>query len=210
MAINLNAIQLYDFSIFDLIDNAVFVVNESNGFVYGNVAFEVAIGLTSAEIQKHIIAINAFLKFSLSMGILELDVGAFIHRLKRKTMKKRSLEILGFEGVTFQKYALSNKKYITGFIVIVDQIIIFNKNAAAKDAALKICPPKKGGERLTRRELQVLRLLASGYLTKQIAYHLGNSIYTIANHQKSIYKKLRANSKIAAIIEAKKQGLLSF
>lgn len=62
---------------------------------------------------------------------------------------------------------------------------------------------------LTKMELCILDLMAKGYGKKEISNLLGSSGHTIANHQKSIYKKLSAHTKITAINEGKKRGLLS-
>jgi DNA-binding CsgD family transcriptional regulator len=61
---------------------------------------------------------------------------------------------------------------------------------------------------LSSKELQILHLIALGNTSKEIAKLLGNSSHTIVFHQKSIYLKLGARSKIEAINAGKKLGLL--
>ena len=56
--------------------------------------------------------------------------------------------------------------------------------------------PSFGG--LTAREVEVLRLLATGLTNKQIAAHLRISPKTINIHVNSIYKKLEITSRSAA------------
>jgi DNA-binding NarL/FixJ family response regulator len=53
---------------------------------------------------------------------------------------------------------------------------------------------------LTRRELEVLRLLANGYRNKEIAASLFISEQTIRSHLKSIYKKLNLNTRHGAAL----------
>lgn len=61
---------------------------------------------------------------------------------------------------------------------------------------------------LTKRETQVLSLIASGYSNKQAARELGISPYTIAGYIKEIYRKLHISSRAEATIVAIKLGLL--
>lgn len=61
---------------------------------------------------------------------------------------------------------------------------------------------------LTPRELDVLRLVATGLANKQIADSLSISEGTIKTHLKSILEKLRAQSRTEAVSLARKQGIL--
>ncbi len=62
---------------------------------------------------------------------------------------------------------------------------------------------------LSSRELEVLDYVARGYLNKQIADKLGISEQTIKNHVTAALRKLNANSRTEAVVQAIKQGLLS-
>jgi two-component system, NarL family, response regulator DegU len=53
---------------------------------------------------------------------------------------------------------------------------------------------------LTRRELEVLRLLANGYRNKEIASSLFVSEQTVRTHLKSIYKKIHLNTRHGAAL----------
>ena len=57
--------------------------------------------------------------------------------------------------------------------------------------------------RLTRRENEVLLLLAKGCTRNQIAKRLFISEETVKMHIKNIYKKLKAKNKIDALIKSK-------
>jgi DNA-binding NarL/FixJ family response regulator len=61
---------------------------------------------------------------------------------------------------------------------------------------------------LTARELQVLRLLATGIPNKQIARELGISEHTAKYHVSEILGKLGAASRTEAVLTAVRQGLL--
>jgi PAS domain S-box-containing protein len=61
---------------------------------------------------------------------------------------------------------------------------------------------------LTPRQYEVLRLLARGYSTAQIAESLGLSRETVRNHIRALLRALRVNSRIAALIEGRRRGLI--
>ncbi len=62
---------------------------------------------------------------------------------------------------------------------------------------------------LTDRELEVLRSVARGERSKEIAIQLGISERTVKAHLASIYSKLGVDSRAAAIAVAAQMGLLS-
>jgi DNA-binding CsgD family transcriptional regulator len=61
---------------------------------------------------------------------------------------------------------------------------------------------------LTRREIDVLRLMGAGMNTKAIAGVLGVSGATVRNHVQSILGKLAVHSRLAAVAAANRLGLL--
>jgi len=73
-------------------------------------------------------------------------------------------------------------------------------------AAVKAGPPDPN--RLTDRELDVLRLLAAGQSYKEIGQTLFLSLNTVQFHVKSIYSKLRVNKRLQAIETARQLKLL--
>ena len=74
-----------------------------------------------------------------------------------------------------------------------------------KEEANTSAPHKK----LTPRELQVLKLIADGLSTKEIAYELGLSIKTIDVQRHKIMKKLDLRSIAALVKYAIREGLTS-
>ncbi len=62
---------------------------------------------------------------------------------------------------------------------------------------------------LTRKELQVLTLIAEGNSNKQIANHLSISDQTIKNHVSAILRKINANYRAHAVFIAIRDGLIS-
>ena len=65
------------------------------------------------------------------------------------------------------------------------------------------------GQDLTPRELQVLAMLAEGMSNSAIAGSLSVSTNTVRNHVQSVIEKLGAHSKLEAVTEAIRQGLVS-
>ena len=61
---------------------------------------------------------------------------------------------------------------------------------------------------LTRREAQVLELLAAGYRHVEIAERLGVSRHTVGSHAKNIYRKLGVRSAVAAVSIAFERRLI--
>ena len=56
-------------------------------------------------------------------------------------------------------------------------------------------------EKLTARELEILRLLAKGYMYKEIADQLSISMSTVRTHVSAIYEKLHVQSRTAAAMK---------
>jgi LuxR family maltose regulon positive regulatory protein len=66
----------------------------------------------------------------------------------------------------------------------------------------------EGFERLSGREMEVLRLLAQGFSYEEIGRTLFISLSTVKKHTSNIYYKLKAGNKIQAINIAKANGLV--
>lgn len=65
-----------------------------------------------------------------------------------------------------------------------------------------------GGENLTPREIEVLKLVAEGQRNKQIAYQLGITEETVKVHIKNILSKLEANDRTHAVTIAVRRGII--
>ena len=64
-------------------------------------------------------------------------------------------------------------------------------------------------ERLTPREREVLRLMAEGHPSRQIAARMGISYTTVRTHIRSLGSKLAVHSKLEAIVKARELGLIN-
>ena len=69
-------------------------------------------------------------------------------------------------------------------------------------------PPADPGALLTPRETDVLRLLAEGLANKTIAQRLDISEHTVKFHVNALLRKLDAQSRTEAVIEATRRGLI--
>jgi len=69
-------------------------------------------------------------------------------------------------------------------------------------------PPEHADYRLTAQEMELLKLLVEGHLTKTAAKQLGISINTVAFHMKNIYGKLQVHSKSEAVAKALRERLV--
>src|SRR5437879_6101399 len=68
--------------------------------------------------------------------------------------------------------------------------------------------PKEFYDGLTTRELEILKLLASGMANKQIAYQLSISEKTVRNHVSNMYEKLNVYDRTQAALYAVRKGLI--
>jgi len=79
----------------------------------------------------------------------------------------------------------------------------------AENGALVPAPPTGAGQRgikqqpkLTRRQLEVLRLVAAGHGSREIAEALGISIHTVRTHTQSVLRALSVGSRLEAVSKA--------
>jgi DNA-binding NarL/FixJ family response regulator len=68
--------------------------------------------------------------------------------------------------------------------------------------------PKEFYDGLTSREVEILKLLASGMANKQIAFRLKISEKTVRNHVSNMYEKLGIYDRAQAVLYAVKKGLV--
>jgi DNA-binding NarL/FixJ family response regulator len=65
----------------------------------------------------------------------------------------------------------------------------------------KIKRPLSEMEKLTKREQEILALLAKGYLYKEIADQLGVTLSTVRAHLHTVYEKLHVQSRTEAVVK---------
>ena len=72
----------------------------------------------------------------------------------------------------------------------------------------KSTSPKLIEEKLTRREIEVLKLLAEGLFNKEVAYTLNISEKTVKNHVSNIFKKINVSDRTQAAVYAIKHNIV--
>jgi two-component system nitrate/nitrite response regulator NarL len=80
------------------------------------------------------------------------------------------------------------------------------RRVVGTEALVEATPP---GDRLTEREQEVLRLLATGACTTEIGDALGVSTHTVRTHIRSLLSKLSVHSRVEALRVAYDRGLVT-
>jgi DNA-binding NarL/FixJ family response regulator len=90
----------------------------------------------------------------------------------------------------------------------LDEIVDFiSKRPAASAATSDKTVPLQLAGAFTKREGEVLELIAQGYDNRQIARRLSISPKTVRNHVSHVYSKLQVRNRAQAIIKARQAGL---
>ena len=116
----------------------------------------------------------------------------FRHYINGGSYISKSLDIL------YRRYPGSNVKFSKKFLEKIQWAI--KKKSLKKEQASFYS--------LSKREAEVLRLMAEELSNQEIADHLYVSLNTVKTHAKNIYLKLDVNSRIKAIAKARELGLL--
>ncbi len=75
--------------------------------------------------------------------------------------------------------------------------------------SLNVVDPDCGGVSLSKRELEVICLIAEGFTNPQISEKLFVSPHTVTTHRRNILNKLGANNTAAVVLYAVQAGLVS-
>lgn len=116
----------------------------------------------------------------------------------------------------FQVLELDNRGQLWLMFNIVDvspnqDDIEGNKSQLLNFRTGKIIPmetPKIVDFELTKREIEVLKLVRDGFLSKEISNKLSISVHTVNTHRQRFLEKLGANNSMEAVIFASKFALL--
>ena len=112
-----------------------------------------------------------------------------------------SVQALKKGAVNFLEKPFSDKELLHS---IHEALVISRKLKTDKEVNLKA---KNLVKLLTPRELEILRLVMTGLLNKQIAYELSIAVQTVKLHRQSISKKLGVKSVPEMIRIVEKAGL---
>jgi two-component system, NarL family, response regulator DegU len=88
-------------------------------------------------------------------------------------------------------------------------IFLASRGGVIEPASRRQVPPAAGGQGLTRRELEILQLLAEGHSNAQLARMLWVTEQTVKFHLSNIYRKLGVANRTEASRWAQVQGVLN-
>jgi len=99
---------------------------------------------------------------------------------------------------------------ITSILAVDAGEQVLSRAVAARvvELALNGGPPKEKLDGLTNRELEILKLVATGLSNKQIAYRFKISEKTVRNHVSHIYEKVGVVDRSQAAVYAVRKGLI--
>ena len=128
--------------------------------------------------------------FWLNMSIITLHIGqigddVMIVHMFRDISQKKDDEII------FNQILEKARRYQNNIVKIREEKILVEQV-----------------DKLTRRQQEVLTLLAHGNTTREIADSLSISPYTVRNHIQRIFQKFQVHTRLEAVAFAQKNGLL--
>ena len=91
---------------------------------------------------------------------------------------------------------------------IIARQLLVRWQADTPHAAPAASVAEGGPVALSKRESEVLNLVARGFIYPEIAQQMGLSVSTIQTHVRNIYGKLDVHNKTEAVFEARQLGLL--
>ena len=148
--------------------------------------------------------------------LMELDTDSWdAPRLVAALRKRqRTLRCVGLHAG--MQPDLARRAYQAGVRATVDYVsgtdgIIAALRGRASAAPVTALAPARTTTRdtLTPREVEILRLIAAGLITREIAEELDVTVKTIENHKQRIFRKLDVQNQAHAVSIAIRRGLLA-
>ncbi len=115
----------------------------------------------------------------------------------------KSVKAMKGGAVDFLPKPFTDKELLEAIDRAIAKDKIINKDLAEKEKIWRRI------KTLSPRELEVFRLVASGMLSKQIAYKRGKALQTIKVHRSRVMQKMQAKTVTELIHFAQKAGLIS-
>ena len=107
------------------------------------------------------------------------------------------------EVITAVYAAAKNEKFFCGRVM--DAILEKVTHSCEPGSNCDHCQPVS----LSEREVEIIKLIAEGFTTKDIAEKLFLSFHTVGTHRKNIFKKLSIRNSSELILYALKKGLIT-
>lgn len=149
-----------------------------------------------------------YLRVFLDEGEILYGLFRSLNELSDETKKEMIRKIIpGFS----EKQLIDYREYISKITAAFDQTFEKDRNLRSRQIRHgngKFPYNDSFMEKLTSREMEVIKLLAEGYSDKKIAEKLVISPETVHKHLKNIYSKLDVHSRTEAVIRAQASGLL--
>jgi DNA-binding NarL/FixJ family response regulator len=149
---------------------------------------------------------NAVLIYGIAGGML---IAALKFGEYRFLVVERSVEIYGgliallFAGVgVWLGLTITRKEVVTQEVIVVKEV------PAAPDAPFTVNEERRRALAITRRELEILGLLAQGLSAKEMAAALFVSENTVKTHTARLFDKLAVNRRIKAVEAGRTFGLI--
>lgn len=128
--------------------------------------------------------------------------------------KEFAREILGsapsaeYEATLLKRDGSPVGAEISSVPVANDGHIVGVFGVASVDRTPPTIAPSASIQQLTPRQAEVLRLLARGCSTEQLADELGVAVETARNHVRAVLRRLEVHSRLEAVIRAYRDGLV--
>jgi len=104
--------------------------------------------------------------------------------------------------------ALAGRRYLSPQLADLLELAEHQGGRVPNEHGTRDMPAAGSGlERLSRRELEVLRLVAAGHTTAEIAHSLNISIKTIDTHRSNMYRKLAVRNSVDLVRFASLRGI---
>ena len=103
-----------------------------------------------------------------------------------------------------QHVSRQKQKHTVVLLEYIQQLQRLNQAESSAEALIG----SSGLEALSKREIQILEKLSRGCTDAEISESIFLSINTVKWHLRKIYNKLQVRSRMEAVNEAKKQGLI--
>jgi DNA-binding NarL/FixJ family response regulator len=130
-----------------------------------------------------------------------------IQEIKREYPKVKIIAVTAYENLIAQARSVGADAALLKTFTREELINQIRSLASRPDTSV-IVYPMLAKEKLSDRELQVLKLMKEGYRDREIATFLTIAPTTAKNHVKNILEKLGAKNRTQAVSIAREKGLL--
>lgn len=143
---------------------------------------------------------DRFFHFFVAMNIVVENRAFFVERSRKTivltTSSDPNVQLTGFHCLCVSE---SEEKFVRSLLMLEQQAHAHGRNLPSMPQALE-------SRILSFREIEVLSLVAQGYLNKEIADQLNIALTTVVSHRKNIVEKLGMKSVSALTIYAVMHG----